>query len=226
MAKRKPQLKLGKGATFVKTRLKRLAQEVETWEADFRALPRPMSQSITHYLGMVVSQPDGFLLADEQVEGKPSVNNLTTLLANAIRRPLAGNAHRPSRLLLRGHRQWEELFPHLEELGIEVEVQRELPQIEEAYKDYLRQLRDQQREDMVKPTDEQVAVETLFPAIAKWVRGYGHIEIGNQEMFGFVVRALDYGGMVFEDDKADTLAEAMSALEKVLGEYFEREGVE
>jgi len=44
-------------------------------------------------------------------------------------------------------------------------------------------------------------------------------------MFGFVVRALDCGGMVFEDDKAETLAEAMAALEKALGEYFEREGI-
>ena len=52
------------------------------------------------------------------------------------------------------------------------------------------------------------------------------IEIGDQEMFGFVVRALDYGGLVFEDDKPDTLAEAMAALEKGLTEYFEREGID
>ena len=76
---------------------------------------------------------------------------------------------------------------------------------------------------MVRPTAEQAAVEQAFPAVAKWVRGYGHIEIGDQESFGFVVRALGYGGMVFEDDKADTLAEAMAALEKGLDEYFVRE---
>ena len=45
-------------------------------------------------------------------------------------------------------------------------------------------------------------------------------------MFGFVVRALDYGGLVFEDDTADTLAEALAALEKGLAEYCEREGIE
>jgi hypothetical protein len=55
---------------------------------------------------------------------------------------------------------------------------------------------------------------------------YGHIEIGDQESFGFVVRALDCGGLVFEDDKADTLAEAMAALEKGLAEYFVQEGIE
>ncbi|MHB1424803.1 MAG: hypothetical protein ACYC3I_16655 [Gemmataceae bacterium] len=45
-------------------------------------------------------------------------------------------------------------------------------------------------------------------------------------MFGFVGRVLGYGGMVFEDDKPDTLAEAMEALEKGLTEYFEKEGIE
>ena len=80
--------------------------------------------------------------------------------------------------------------------------------------------------ELVSPTGPQAAVEQTFPAVAKWVRGYGHIEVGDQEGFGFVVRALDYGGMVFEDNKADTLAEAMAALEKGLAEHFEREGIE
>jgi hypothetical protein len=75
----------------------------------------------------------------------------------------------------------------------------------------------------IKPTGDQAGVNKLFPAVAKWVKGYGHIEIGDQESFGFVVRALDYGGLVYEDDKADTLAEAMASLEKGLTEYFEQQ---
>jgi len=75
-------------------------------------------------------------------------------------------------------------------------------------------------------TQTQTQVETLFPAVAKWVNGYGHIEIGDQEGFGFVVRAIDYGGVVFEDDTTNKLAEAMAALEKGLADYFEREGIE
>ena len=66
----------------------------------------------------------------------------------------------------------------------------------------------------------------MFPAIARWVRGYGHIEVGDQEMFGFVARALGCGGLAFEDDKPDTLAEALAALERGLAKYFEREGIE
>ena len=57
------KLKLGKGTAFVKGRLKRLPRGDETWEADFRALPRPIEQTQTHYLGMVVTGEDGSLLA-------------------------------------------------------------------------------------------------------------------------------------------------------------------
>jgi hypothetical protein len=204
---------------------KRLRQEDETWEADFQALPKPITQSQTHYRGMVVA-PDGSLLADAHVEGRPTVNDMATLLAHAMRRPLTGKAHRPRRIHVRGHPQWKELFPHLEELGIKVAVHRELPKVQRAYQGYLKQQREAHRRGMVKPTAEQQAVEKLFPAIARWVRGYGHVEIGEQEMFGFVARALDYGNLAFEDDKPDTLAEALAALEKGLTEYFQREGIE
>jgi hypothetical protein len=220
------KLKLGKGAAFVKSRFKRLRQEDETWEADFRALPKPITQSETHYLGLVVGQPDGFLLADSHVEGRPSVNDLATLLAHAMHRPQTGKAHRPRRIHVRGHHQWRELFSHLAELGIEVAVLKELPKLQETYAAHLRQLREAHRIGMVKPSKEQASVEEMFPAIARWVRGYGHVEVGDQEMFGFVVRALDYGGLIFEDDKPDTLAEAMAALEKGLTEYFGREGID
>jgi hypothetical protein len=225
VAREEEKLKLGKGVAFEKGRLKRLPQEDKTWEADFQALPKPMIQSQTHYRGLVVG-PDGSLLADSHVRGRPSVNNMATLLANAMRRPQTGVAHRPRRLHVRSHPQWRELFPHLAELGIKVTVHRELPKTQQAYRGYLRQLRQARRTRMVKPTAEQAAVEGLFPAVAKWVRGYGHIDVGDQEMFGFVARALDYGGMVFEDDRPDTLAEALAALEKGLADYYEREGIE
>ena len=174
---------------------------------------------------MVVA-PDGFLLAESHVEGRPTVNDMATLLAHAMRRPLTGKAHRPRRLHVRGHPQWRELFPHLGELGVKVAVHRELPKVQRAYQGYLRQQREAHRVGMVKPTAEQQGVEKLFPAIAQWVRGYGHIEIGDQEMFGFVVRALDYGNLALEDDKPDTLAEAMASLEKGLRKWFEEQGIE
>lgn len=227
MAKENNALKLGKGATFfVKSRLKRLPKQDETWEADFRALPKPIMRTETHYIGMVVVQPHGDYLAELQVKGRPSVNDLATLLAQAMRRPFTEGSHRPRRILVRKNPRWQELFAHLEQIGVEVVVQSDLPTIKQRYQDYLRHLREAGRAKMVRPTELQASVEQLFPAIAQWIRGYGHIEIGDQETFGFVVRAIDYGGVVFEDDKPTTLAEALAALEKGLTEYFEREGIE
>ena len=184
-----------------------------------------ITQSETHYQGMVVNLNTP-VLADSHVERRPTVNDMATLLANAMRRPLTGKAHRPQRLHVRCHPQWKELFPHLEGLGIEVAVHGELPKVQQAYRGYLRRLRDAHRVGMVNPTAEQQGVDQMFPAIAQWVRGYGHIEIGDQEMFGFVARALDYGGVAFEDDKPDTLAEAMAALEQGIRRWCEEQGIE
>lgn len=96
----------------------------------------------------------------------------------------------------------------------------------EAFDEFLAHMKEPRSAGKVTPSVEQANVEKTFPAIAKLVQGYGHIEIGDQDSFGFVVRALDYGGLVFEDDKPDTLAEAMATLEKRLAEYFVREGIE
>jgi hypothetical protein len=87
-------------------------------------------------------------------------------------------------------------------------------------------MREEQRAVMTKPTKEQMKVESIFPAIAKYVRGYGYVEIGDQESFGFVVRALGYGGLDFEDDTSETLAEAMVVLEAGLSRWFEEQGIE
>src|SRR6185437_860119 len=127
VARKRKMLQLGKGHAFVKSQLRRLRQEDDTWEADFRALPQAVTQSATHYLGLVLTQADGILLADSQVEQKPTVNDLATLLANAMRRPIVEGSHRPRRIHLRGHPQWQELFPHLKEIGIEVAVRSGLP---------------------------------------------------------------------------------------------------
>ena len=221
------KLKLGKGAAFVKGRLKLLPQGDEVWEADFQALPKPIMQNTTHYLGLVVTSKGGTLQADSQVHGRPSVNDLATLLAHAMRRPLDGDSRRPKLVRLRGHHQWRELFSHLDEIGVAVEVsiKRGLPAIEKAFLGYLRRMRDDRKAGMVGPTPAQSKVEATFPAIARYVCGYGYIEIGDQESFGFVVRAIGHGGTDFEDDRPETLAEAMAVLEDGLARWFEEQGI-
>jgi hypothetical protein len=225
MRRKAVSLKAGESAVLDKSRLRRLRQEDETWEADFRALPKPMMQNETHYLGLVVTKRGDSVLAETKIEGRPSANDLATLLVNAMRQPLGDGAHRPRRIHVRGHRQWRELLPHLQELGIKVSFTSELPKVKAAYADWLQRMQEARRANMVRPTEEQAQVEKLFPAIAQWVLG-GHIEIGDQEGFGFVAMALDYGGVIYEDDRPRTLSEAMAALELGLRKWFEDEGIE
>jgi hypothetical protein len=53
MGREEEKLVLGKGAAFMKGSFRRLRQENATSEEDFQALPKPITQSETHYLGMV-----------------------------------------------------------------------------------------------------------------------------------------------------------------------------
>jgi hypothetical protein len=166
------------------------------------------------------------VLAEGQVEHTPDVNDLATLLAHAMRRPLAGRGHRPKRVRVRKNPRWPELFPHLQQVGIEAVVDSDLDTLRAAFHDHLRRVQEARRKDMIRPTAEQAGVEKLFPAIARWVKGYGHIEVGDQEGSGFVVRALDCGGLAFEGDRPNTLAEALAALEKGLTRWFQEQGIE
>lgn len=156
MAKLQGSLKLGKGKSFfVKSQMKRLPQEDETWEADFQALPKPMTQTTTHFLGLVLTQPDGYLLADQEVEHTPTVNDLANLLAVAMRRPWIEGAHRPRCLHVRGNPVWNELVPHLKEIGVQVVVQDDLPKVSEAYSDYLRHMKKVRSPGKGKPSAKQ-----------------------------------------------------------------------
>jgi hypothetical protein len=218
------KLKLGKGVAFVKSQLKRLRQEDETWEADFLALPKTISQSATHYVGMVLTQPYGYLRAHAEIEQSPTVNDLATLLAHAMKRPLVNGHLRPRRIHLRGNQKWKPLLPALKEIGIDVVIKTDLPKVDKAFDEFLSEVKEARSVKSVKATAEQAKVEKLFPAITRWVQSYGHIEIGDQEGFGFVVRAIDYGGQVFEDDTPKTLGEAMAVLEKRLARWFDEQG--
>src|SRR5205085_12305269 len=115
--------------------------------------------------------------------------------------------------------------PHLQQVSVEVVVDSDLESFRTAFHDHLRRVREARRKDMIRPTTEQASVEKMFPAVAQWVRD-GHIEVGDQEGFGFVARALDYGGLAFEDDRPRRLAEALASLEKGLREWFEEQGIE
>jgi hypothetical protein len=76
--------------------------------------------------------------------------------------------------------------------------------------------------DMPQKSDEPTFdIEAAYPNVAEWVAGCGWIEIGDQDWQGFVVRALNEGGMTYEKQGCSSLTEAMAALETGLGKWFE-----
>jgi hypothetical protein len=216
MANEHPRLKLGKRAAFVKTHLKQLPRQEETWEADFRALPRPTGQADTHYLGLAVALPRGDPLVYLPVEYTPTVNDLADLLADAMRRPLTGTARRPGHMHFRANPRWDELRPHLKELGVEVTLRDDLPELEEVYLDFLREMRKATPGPVIMLSPRPADPGRQFPAVGQWVQERGWIEVGRRAGAGFMARALDDAGPVFEDSSSTTLAEALAALEEGL----------
>ena len=131
------QLKLGKGSAFVKSRLRRLPQLKETWEADFQPIPGKRPGQIAFWLGMVIEQEGGGVLASLSIDSPPTVNDLARVLADAMYRPLNDDRqHRPTAIRLRREPEWNGLLPHLRELGIELETGEEFPIWAEAAEEF------------------------------------------------------------------------------------------
>lgn len=216
------KLKLGKGSAFVKRDLRQLPQTEDVWEAGFLSLPRKGRSQ--EWLGIVVSRKSKFPLATRFCEMKPTVNDLASLLSNAMRRPVieVENRQRPMSVYLRDDPRWLELVPHLEQLGIEVVTTEELPLCEKEAADLIGK-ETRSRTAKRKKVTKELGVEEQYPNVAKWVNGYGWIEMGETEWQGFQVRALDSGGLIYENADCGSLAEAMQALENGLGEWFEEQ---
>src|SRR5262245_32152923 len=155
------KLKLGKGAFFVKTQLRRLKQEDDTWEADFFPIPRPASEPSEVWIGLVLSHTDDYILAQRTVAEPPTVNDLANLLAHAMRRPIVELAHRPQTLYLRSRSEWAQLLPHLKEVGIQVVSQETLPKWDAAFGDLYAQVEQARSARGAKLTRVRTLVEEV-----------------------------------------------------------------
>jgi len=211
------RLTLGKGSSFVKSRLGRLPRTEEVWEADIRPISVRGWDARRHgelWLGMVLTRLEDFHLALLAHQEAPTVNDLAHLLARAMERPWVMGSRRPARILLRNNPQWRELIPHLGQLKIEVETQEELPLWDDAAAEYVGKLKATLVGRDVPILTVQQELDEAFPAVARWVKALGRIEIGVEEGRGFMVRALSPEGLMFEDRGSRTLGEALIALER------------
>jgi hypothetical protein len=123
------KLKLGKSSAFVKKRLRTLRSTDAEFEADFFFDHRLSEKDSDVWIGIVVERECGAVLALEDVRFRPpTVNDLAAILGHAMLQPLiqAGRQLR-SIVHLRHRPQWQELLPHLQQLGVRVELAEELP---------------------------------------------------------------------------------------------------
>ncbi len=141
MDKWSDKLKLGKGSAFVKRDLRALPLTDAEFEADFFLDRRLSTKRREQWYGMVVEREFAGLLALEDVQWPPpTVNDLATLLAHAMTRPPHGEDHQRPRIIhLRDRPQWQELLPHLRQLGMEVVLGDDLPRFDEAVVDWMQQ---------------------------------------------------------------------------------------
>jgi hypothetical protein len=215
-------LKLGKGSAFVKSKLRYLPRTDDVWEVDFQPIPAQVCKRVNRgepWLGLVVSVPQRFHLSNLLLEvPPPTVNDLARLLAHAMDRPLVDRAHRPARIHLRDNPQWRELLPHLEQLGIEVVTQDTLPIWDEMALEFFRGMRHFQVEHGMGLIALPIDIDKTYPVLAYWVQAHGRVEIGAQQGSGFMVRAFDENGIVFESTEPESLGEALVALERGIAE--------
>lgn len=76
-------------------------------------------------------------------------------------------------------------------------------------------------------TDKKSQNSMLHPPIQTSPLGCGisdGLKLETWTWQGFVARVLDAGGMIYEKEGCRTLAEAMAALEKGIGKWFDEEG--
>jgi hypothetical protein len=221
------KLTLGKGSSFVKSRLSRLPRTEEVWEADIQPISVRGWNARRHgelWLGMVLTRLENFHLALLAHEEAPTVNDLAHLLAQAMERPWVMGTRRPARILLRNNPQWQELIPHLRQLKIEVETQEELPVWDNAATEYVRKLKASLVGRDVPILTVSQEFDEAYPAVARWIKTLGRIEIGIEEGQGFVVRAVDQGErkVVFQDSESKNLDKALKALERGIADLRQK----
>jgi hypothetical protein len=67
----------------------------------------------------------------------------------------------------------------------------------------------------------RLPVEQAYPRVARWVQGYGWIELGHDDMGRSFVRALDDGGLVWEGAASYAcIDDALQALDAALATWL------
>src|SRR5262245_56653064 len=102
-------------------RLERLPQRFDVWQVDAREVDAEVRQGdelIRPWLVLVASRTEGFILGFHVMPAEPSPAEVWQTLARAMSHPAAGEAHRPTEILLSRPDWAPQLEPYLEKVGV------------------------------------------------------------------------------------------------------------
>jgi hypothetical protein len=161
----------GQGPTpLVKKRLQRLPQVFDVWQADFRPLPSWIEEKGERYqpwIVMVTSRTDDLILTQEMTAEPPSSALIWDTLAVAMERPATGDPHRPVELHVAQNERWDELSPHLDEIGITCVPTDELDQLDFVFESLSKHLTKDERPGLLEmPGINPEQVAGLYRAVA------------------------------------------------------------
>lgn len=172
VAKPKPAPKPKGPGAAVKKLLQKLPQ-AEVWQCDFRMLPNWMivgGEPLRPW-ATLVANTSGQVLGHHVSEEAPTPAMVWDALAEAMRKPLAGSAHRPATLQMRPGACAEGLRPHLEEIGVAVEATEPLDVFDAAFETMAEHIRREGRPGLLEvPGMTPERVRGFYDAAAEFFR--------------------------------------------------------
>jgi hypothetical protein len=128
------------------------------------------------------SRSSGLVLASTILVEEPAAADLWGLLARAIQRPSVDEPHRPAQIEVRPDPRWDELGPHLEEIGIDLQATEELELLDDLFQDLTQHLLKDDPPgmlDMPRVTPQLVA--HFFQAAAEYYRRAPWRSLGDEQ---------------------------------------------
>lgn len=153
---------------------KNLVQELDVWQAEFRQMPNWIEiegEIVRPWTVLVTSRSDDLVLGHQITEEMPTLASLWDILADTMRRPAAGKAHRPTELQVRSGAVWQALIPHLAEVGVRLVESDELDHVDFLFENVFTQMCGEPRPGLLDvPGSKPALVAGFFEAAASYFR--------------------------------------------------------
>ena len=150
-------------SALAKVRLRRLPQPFDIWQVDRRRLAGLVEHGgrlVQPWVTLVASCSSGLIMAQAIAVEPPSAARIWDVLADAMRRSTGDPPHRPTQVQVLPDPTWDQLRPHLEEIGVDCVEADELDLIDTILEDLAKHMTREEPPgllDMPGMTPERVA---------------------------------------------------------------------